>query len=95
MPEPQNDDVDLKLFLIDITTDIVEELVDDRTKIQVSSKTTDNSILISISAANGEMGKIIGKNGQTICALRHLLRAMAYKEKLRVTVETVGEGKPK
>lgn len=87
MPEP-TEDVDLRTFLVDLTTDIAEELVDDRTKVKVTAKNAANTLLITIQAANGELGKIIGKNGQTVSAIRHLLRTMAYKEKIRIVLET-------
>lgn len=87
----QAEDVDLRTFLVDLTTDIVEELVDDRTKVKVTHKSSNRSLLITIHADDGELGKIIGKNGKTVCALRHLLRTMAFKEKIRVALETTDE----
>jgi len=84
----QAQEVDLNTFLVEIATDIAEELVDDRSNVKVTSSASKTTLLITIEAVNGELGKIIGKKGQTVGALRHLLRTMAYKEKIRVTLET-------
>lgn len=91
MPSPavvKTDDVDLRTFLVDLATDIAEELVDDRNNVTVTFNDSKTTLLITIKAVNGELGKIIGKKGQTIGALRHLLRTIAYKEKVRITLET-------
>jgi predicted RNA-binding protein YlqC (UPF0109 family) len=43
-------------------------------------------VLISLQVAKSDMGKIIGKNGQTAKALRTLLRVIGSKNNARVNL---------
>ncbi|MBM6875619.1 KH domain-containing protein, partial [Fusobacterium mortiferum] len=47
----------------------------------------DDTVIFKVSVAQGEMGKIIGKNGLTANAIRGVMQAAGVKDKLNVNVE--------
>ena len=68
---------------------IVKNLVDDQSKVQVNEVTGQNVILLEIVCPQGEVGKIIGKRGATIDAIRKIIIAVASKAGQRVNIEVV------
>ena len=50
-----------------------------------------NEIVIKLSVAKEDMGKIIGKQGRIAKAIRTVVKAAAIKENKRVTVDIVEE----
>jgi predicted RNA-binding protein YlqC (UPF0109 family) len=66
---------------------IAQSLVDDPAKVTAQEIQEGNSILIKLRVAPEEMGRIIGKQGHTINAMRALLRVMAAKQHTHVTLE--------
>jgi uncharacterized protein len=62
---------------------IVHALVDDRSGVQVTSKTTLSGRIFQVSVAASDVGKIIGKNGRTATAIRGLQSAMGIAVKKR------------
>ncbi|MEK7565990.1 MAG: KH domain-containing protein [Patescibacteria group bacterium] len=67
---------------------IVKKLVDDPESVVIAEDITpDGFITLTISAAQEDIGKIIGKEGKVIKALRDLIKILAVKENKRVTVQ--------
>lgn len=68
---------------------LVSELVDRPEEVDVSSTISDggNTVVLTVRTANGEVGKVIGKQGRNAQALRILLEAVAAKFKQRVVLE--------
>ena len=50
-----------------------------------------NEIVIKLSVAKEDMGKIIGKQGRIAKAIRTVVKAAAIKQNKRVTVDIVEE----
>jgi len=44
-------------------------------------------VLLSLKVHKDDMGQIIGKKGQTIAAIRHLLRTIGFKNHARVMLK--------
>ena len=67
----------------------VQELVTYPKEVKVSTSVSAGSTIITLTvqAAEGDVGKIIGKNGKNAKAIRCLLEAIAAKHKVRVVVE--------
>ncbi len=63
---------------------IARHLVD-----QPDSVVLEEETVIRLKVAQGDVGKIIGRNGRTAQALRVLLNAVAAKEKKRAVLEVV------
>lgn len=60
---------------------IAEALVDRPEEVQVKSIVGENSIIIELRVAPDDVGKVIGKGGQTAKAIRKILSAAATKLK--------------
>lgn len=73
--------------MIEFTRRIAQALVDDPQKVVVTEASGGQTTLLKIGVGPGEAGRIIGKNGRTIQALRTLLNTIAAKERRRVVVE--------
>ncbi len=71
----------------ELVENIAQSLVDDPAKVATQEIQEGNSILIKLQVAPEDMGRIIGKQGRTINAMRTLLRVMAAKQHTRVTLE--------
>ncbi|MCF7844822.1 MAG: KH domain-containing protein [Kiritimatiellales bacterium] len=53
---------------------ILESIVEDKDDLNIETQVDDLGILLTVKVGENDMGKLIGKNGQTIKALRTLLR---------------------
>ncbi|MGH9883040.1 MAG: KH domain-containing protein [Pyrinomonadaceae bacterium] len=68
---------------------IVKALVDDADQVDVREVDRNGTTLIEIRVAQEDMGKIIGKQGRTVRALRSLAHAVGVKKKRRFVLEIV------
>lgn len=62
---------------------LAKKLVDDPASVAVKEFQAENMTMIEISCANEDVGKLIGKGGETADLLRKLLYKIASKEKKR------------
>ena len=58
---------------------IVESLVEDKNAVKVSTREEENAVVIEVSVAEGDVGKVIGKNGKVAQAIRAILHSASYK----------------
>ena len=68
---------------------IVKALVDDVDSVEVREVKRNDATLIEIRVAPDDMGKVIGKQGRTVRALRALTHAVSLKKKHRFVLEIV------
>jgi uncharacterized protein len=68
---------------------IVRALVDDVDAVDVREIDRNGATLLEIRVASGDMGKVIGKQGRTVRALRSLAHAVSLKRKHRFILEIV------
>ena len=73
--------------LEDFVNYVVTALVDYPDEVHVTTKTENNENVIWISCRKEDTGKIIGKKGKTIIALRALVASAAGRMQNRVKVE--------
>ncbi len=66
---------------------IVENLVDDPTKVEVTTEKDNDTVVININAEKEEIGKIIGKQGRIAKAIRTVVKAGGIKENVKYAVE--------
>jgi predicted RNA-binding protein YlqC (UPF0109 family) len=68
---------------------IVRALVDNSEAVDIREVDRSGTVLIEVRVAQEDVGKIIGKQGRTIRALRSLARVVGSKNNRRYTVEIV------
>jgi predicted RNA-binding protein YlqC (UPF0109 family) len=68
---------------------IVRALVDDVEAVDVREVQREGATLIEVRVASGDMGKIIGRQGRTVRALRALAHAVSLKRRHRFVLEIV------
>ena len=66
---------------------LARSLVDEPDKVEVSGTETDSHVDLELRVAQEDMGKIIGRQGRTIRAIRTVAKAASVKLGKRVTVE--------
>jgi predicted RNA-binding protein YlqC (UPF0109 family) len=69
---------------------IVKALVDDPDQIMIAERTGRNTTIIELSVAKEDIGKVIGKEGRTINAIRTIVNAAGASQKKRVVLEVMG-----
>lgn len=68
---------------------LVQGLVDDPGAVSVRATERDRLVIIGIRVATGDLGKVIGRRGRIVGAIRTLVRAAALPDGRRVIVEIV------
>ena len=68
---------------------IVKSLVGNADSVEVSERTDGRSIVIEVRVGEGDMGRIIGREGRTVKALRSLLFYAGQKHGKRFTLDIV------
>ena len=66
---------------------IVKNLVDHPDKVSINEIGGTQSLIIELSVEKSDIGKIIGKKGKTINAIRTLLMSVASRNGIRVSLE--------
>ncbi|ADO83105.1 MULTISPECIES: KH domain-containing protein [Ilyobacter] len=66
---------------------VVSQMVKTETDIRITYELLDDTVTFRVSVADGELGKVIGKNGLTANAIRGVMQAAGVKDKLNVNVE--------
>lgn len=69
---------------------LARSLVDDPGAVDVESfEEDDGTIVLEIHVAPDDTGKVIGRGGRTVAALRTVMKAAAVREERRVLVDVV------
>jgi predicted RNA-binding protein YlqC (UPF0109 family) len=69
---------------------IVKALVDHPEQILIAERSGINTTIIELAVAKEDIGKVIGKEGRTINAIRTILNAAGASQKKRVVLEVMG-----
>ena len=72
---------------------IVKNLVDHPEKVRINEVGGTQTLIIELTVEKSDIGKIIGKEGRTINAIRTLLMSVASRNGIRVSLEIIEEGK--
>ena len=75
--------------MLELVEAIAKSLVDDPEAVEVKAIEENQTIIIELRVAPGDMGKVIGKQGRIAKALRTVVKAAAMKENMKVVVEIV------
>ena len=68
---------------------VVKALVDDSSAVDVREVQRDGTTRIEVRVAQPDMGKVIGKQGRTVRALRSLVYAAGLKQHRRFVLDVV------
>ena len=71
----------------DMVEYIAKSLADQPTDVEVAASVGDSVIMIEMNVASEDMGRLIGRKGRTINAIRTLARLLGAKMDKKVSVE--------
>ncbi len=75
--------------LEDLVLFLTKSLVDDPDSVEVSGTEEDSRVDLEIRVAQDDIGKVIGRQGRTIKAIRAVAKAASVKAGKRVNVEVL------
>ena len=69
---------------------LVKSIVSKPEEVKITENEVDSSLQLAVAIAPEDVGKVIGKNGQTIKAIRQIVRMSAMKQNkfVNVTLES-------
>ena len=78
-------DINMKQVL----TDIAKAIVEFPDEVYVTEKESGDMVILELSVAKSDMGKVIGKQGKTAKAVRTIVRASANLNNKKVIVDII------
>ncbi len=66
---------------------IIKHIVDEPDEVQINEIVGEQTVVFELRVGKGDMGKVIGRHGQTARSLRILLTAAAAKQGMRSVLE--------
>lgn len=69
---------------------IIKNLVEDKESVSINEIDGEKSIIFEVKVSENDMGKVIGKQGRVAKSIRTIMKALAYKEEKKVTIEFIG-----
>lgn len=71
---------------------VLEQLVEDKEALIIEGKVDELGVLLTVKVSDRDMGKLIGKGGQTVQSLRTLLRIIGGDQKQRINLKILEPG---
>jgi hypothetical protein len=71
----------------ELTEYLIKSLVDHPDEVQLTEMESEKTTIIEVKVADDDVGKVIGKQGRIIKAVRIILQAAAAKKGKRVVLE--------
>jgi len=72
-----------------ILSDIAKAIVDNPDEVTVTEREESNETVLELRVAEGDMGKVIGRQGRIAKEIRVLVKSLAQRSGKRVSVEIV------
>ena len=66
---------------------IARSLVENPDRVQVSTRRSGSSLYVDVTAAPGDLGRLIGRRGRTAQAIRSVAKVAAARQGMRITVD--------
>lgn len=73
---------------------VVKSLVDHSDEVKIKRTEDDRGVLLELSVAPEDMGRVIGRHGSTALSLRTVLRALGMKNNAHYNLKIVDTDKP-
>ena len=70
-------------------TTIINSLVTDTEAVSINEIEGEKSVIFEVKVAEGDMGKVIGREGRIAKSIRTIMQSLAAKENKKVIVEFV------
>tara|TARA_Y100001970_G_C13889182_1_gene677795 strand:- start:378 stop:611 length:234 start_codon:yes stop_codon:yes gene_type:complete len=64
----------------ELLTDIIKSIVDKPDEVDITLTESENTMIYELRLGDGDVGKVIGKRGKNVGAIRTLLTAASAKE---------------
>lgn len=71
----------------EILETIILSLVEEKSAVQIEEKIDEKTISFQVKVAEKDMGKVIGKEGRIAKSIRTVMKAVAGKERKKVSIE--------
>ena len=71
----------------ELLTYIVRSLVDKPDEVSVTERDTGGETVFEVRVADGDMGKVIGRQGRIVKEIRILMKAVAQKQGKKISVD--------
>ncbi len=72
---------------LDFLQFVLQSLCEDHDELKVEGRFDDLGILLTVQVSERDMGKLIGKGGQTVKALRTLIRVIGGNSSQRINIK--------
>ncbi len=72
-----------------ILLDIAKAIVDNPDEVVVTEKISGSTVVLELSVAKSDMGKVIGRGGKIAKSIRTVMKAAAVREDKRVIVDII------
>ncbi|MBR5490175.1 MAG: KH domain-containing protein [Oscillospiraceae bacterium] len=73
----------------ELLTYIIQNLVDHPNEVAVTEREAGSETVFEVRVADGDMGKVIGRQGRIIKEVRILMKAVAQRKGKKVSVEVI------
>ena len=73
----------------ELLTYLIQNLVDHPDEVTVTERETGSGTVYEIRVADGDMGKVIGRQGRIIKEVRVLMKAIAQRKGKKITVDVL------
>ncbi len=74
----------------DLLEFIVKAIVDVPDEVSINEVEGEKALILEVKVAESDIGKVIGKHGRIINAIRTIVRAAAVKNGKKVSIELLG-----
>lgn len=71
----------------ELLTYIIQSLVENPDEVSVTERKAEGETVFEVSVAEGDMGKVIGRQGRIVKEIRVLMKAVAQRKGKKVSVE--------
>lgn len=71
-------------------TTIIKSLVTDEASVSINEIESEKTVTYEVRVAEGDMGKVIGKEGRIAKAIRTIMKAQAARDSKKITIEFIG-----
>ena len=75
--------------MVELVEYLAKSLVDDPAQVKITEKTFNDTVILELTVAEGDMGKVIGKQGRIAKAIRTVVKAASAKSGKKYTVEII------